>query len=194
MKSDKFVIWFVSVAGLVGFLGSIHGANAQAPAAERRFLTPIPNTTALVPPKALACTGPISKVVDVADENAKTTNAVYLNNPGGGEGGQFDKTPVLTTTVTLVQGMCLDAHLSAIVGGRLTYGVSTTTLFQVALTRTTPPLGPRHMVGHFETPYGHLPKIPAVALEAERDIDMLSANFFKELEPDCTKCLLEHTG
>jgi len=35
------------------------------------------------------------------------------------------------------------------------------------------------MVGHFETPYG-IPS-PAVALEAERDVDMLSANFFQRV-------------
>jgi hypothetical protein len=103
----------------------------------------------------------------------------YAIAPGGGEGGQFDKTPVLSTKVTLVQGMCLDAHVSAIVGSKQSYGPSALTLFQVALTRPTPPFGPRHMVGHYHTPYG-IPS-PAVALEAEHDVDMFAANFFQRV-------------
>jgi len=61
--------------------------------------------------------------------------------------------------------------------------VAATTLFQVTLTflpATNPPLaGPRHMVGHFETPYGR--PSPAVALEAERDVDMYASNFFQKV-------------
>lgn len=132
----------------------------------------------------LGCTGPILRVNDVAFEGLKFTSANYFANPGGGEGGGFDKTPVLSTKVTLAKGTCLDAHLSAIVGSRQTYGVAPLTLFQVTLTFlppfTPPLLGPRHMVGHFERPYGSN-NGPAVALEAEHDVDMYSSNFFQKV-------------
>jgi hypothetical protein len=124
----------------------------------------------------LGCTGPISRVIDVAYEGVKTTLVVFGNGAGGGEGGQFDKTPVLSTKVELVEGMCLDAHFSALVGSGQTYSGSSLALFQVTLTG---PAGPRHMVGHYETPYGIAS--PAVALEAERDVDMIGANFFQRV-------------
>jgi hypothetical protein len=60
-------------------------------------------------------------VIDVGYEGVKTTTAVYGTNPGGGEGGQFDKTPVLSTKVELGENACLNAHLSAIVGSKQTY-------------------------------------------------------------------------
>jgi hypothetical protein len=56
--------------------------------------------------------------------------------------------------------------------------VSNLTLFQVTLSRM-PNGPPRHVVGHYETPYG-IPS-PAVALEAERDVDMFAANFFQRV-------------
>ena len=64
-------------------------------------------------------------------------------SPGGGEGRQYDPIPVLTTTITLMQGTCLNAHLSANVGSRQTYNnyvppISPMTMFQVTLTRPTP--------------------------------------------------------
>ncbi len=128
----------------------------------------------------LGCRGPVSLVLDTGFEGLKFTSAVYGTSPGGGEGGQFDKTPVLTTKINLVEGTCLDAHVSAIVGSRQAYGVSNLTLFQVTLTKTSAPVaGPRHMVGHYETPYGN--PSPAVALEAERDVDMYSSNFFQRV-------------
>lgn len=193
MRRNKSV---VCLLGLIGILGAANATYAQAPAPapapgtspipERGFLTQEPTNAppgvAPVPPPPafLACTGPISRVIDVAFEGVKVTAAHFGSNPGGGEGRQFDPIPVLSTKVTLAAGMCLDAHLSAIVGSKQTYGRSALTLFQVSLTRTTPPaLGPRHMVGHFETPYGI--QSPAVALEAERDVDMLSANFFQRV-------------
>src|SRR5438034_7208918 len=80
MKRSKSVVCFVSLVGLIGFLGTTNGANAQAPAPERRFLTPEPNREAAptpVPPRPLACTGPISRVIDVADENVRTTTALF---------------------------------------------------------------------------------------------------------------------
>lgn len=131
-------------------------------------------------PAPLACRGPVSLVLDTAFEGLKFTPAVYGTNPGGGEGGQFDKTPVLSTRVTLAQGTCLDAHVSAIVGSAQAYGVSNLALFQVTLTRVAPAAAPpRHMVGHYETPYGR--PSPAVALEAERDVDMYASNFFQRV-------------
>jgi hypothetical protein len=144
---------------------------AKAPTAQAAQAAPAP----------LGCRGPITQVLDVAFEGLKFTSAVYGTNPGGGEGGQFDKTPVLSTKVTLAQGTCLDAHVSAIVGSAQAYGVSSLTLFQVTLTRIAPPpaAGPRHMVGHYETSYGR--PSPAVALETERDVDMYASNFFQRV-------------
>jgi hypothetical protein len=126
----------------------------------------------------LRCDGEVSRVIDVADESVHTTAAIFGTSPGGGEGGQFDKTPVLTVDkVRIDDGSCLNAHLSAIVGSAQTYGVAPLALFQVTLTSVDGSIGPRHMVGHYETPYGIAS--PAVALEAENDVDMLGANFFQ---------------
>jgi len=55
-------------------------------------------------PAPLGCQGPITKVIDTGYEDLKFTPAVYGTNPGGGEGGQFDRTPVLSTRVTLAAG------------------------------------------------------------------------------------------
>ena len=123
----------------------------------------------------LSCRGPIRMVTDIADENTRFTPANFFTMPGGGEGGGFDKTPLLTTRVSLKAG-CLNAHLDAIVGSQL-YGVAGLTMFQVTLTRAGG--GPRHMVGHFEHPFGS--NSPAVATEAERDVDMFAANFFQKV-------------
>jgi len=112
------------------------------------------------------------QVQDIAFEGVKTTVWNYAVAGGGGEGGRFDKVPVLSTNVTLRSG-CLNAHFSAMVGSQI-YGVSNMTLFQVTL--TPPGGGPLHMVGHYETPYGVA--APAVASTAEYDVDMLAANFY----------------
>lgn len=122
------------------------------------------------------CRGPITRVEDVGDETWKTTAANFNVPAGGGEGGRFDKTPVLSTRVT-VQAGCLDAHFSAIVGGRI-YGSAPTTVFQVTL-RPVAGGAPRHMVGHYETPYGQ--NAPAIGIGAENDVDMVSANFFQRI-------------
>ena len=100
------------------------------------------------------CRGPVAMVTDVGFEGVKTTGFNFSNNTGGGESGRFDKRPVLTTKVRLEEGTCLNAHFSAIVGSRQTYGVASITMFQVTLT----PAGgaPQHMYGHYETPYGTL--------------------------------------
>ncbi|HEV7644767.1 MAG TPA: hypothetical protein VGO50_12550 [Pyrinomonadaceae bacterium] len=131
-------------------------------------------------PEVLECTGPVSRVLDVAFEGLKFTPADYFTLPGGGEGGGFDKTPVLSTKVRLVEGVCLNAHFSAIVGGEQTYGVAPLALFQVSLTPAVAGGMPRHMVGHYENPYGGL-NGPAIAEEAERDVDMIAGNFFQRV-------------
>ena len=123
------------------------------------------------------CRGPVSMVTDVGFEGVKTTGFNFSNNTGGGESGRFDKRPVLTTKVHLEEGTCLNAHFSAIVGSRQTYGVASIAMFQVTLT----PAGgvPQHMYGHYETPYGIYG--PAVAIEAERDVDTFGSNFFQKV-------------
>jgi len=121
------------------------------------------------------CEGPIARVQDAGDETWRTTAANFNAPAGGGEGGRFDKTPVLSTKVKLGPG-CIDAHFSAIVGGRI-YGAAPTTVFQVSLTPAGG--GPRHMVGHYETPYGQ--NSPAIGIGAEPDVDMVSANFFQRI-------------
>lgn len=175
MKPAGHVSLLASFAALV-VAGTLNGASAQ----ERRFIEePQQEVPSAAAPKPLACTGPITKVIDVADESLKLTSALYGSTPGGGEGGQFDKTPVLSAKVTLTQGACLNAHLSVIVGNGQLYGRSRMALFQVTLTR--PGTGPRHMVGHYERPFGVTPMSPAVAIEAERDVDMLAAHFFQKV-------------
>ena len=124
------------------------------------------------------CRGPITRVMDVAYEGVKTTAFNWSSTGGGGESGRFDRTPVLSTTVGLEAGACLNAHFSAMVGSRQMYGVASITLFQVTLTRM-PGGTPRHMVGHYDTPYGTFG--PAIAIEAERDVDMIAGNFFQRV-------------
>ncbi|HEX6087249.1 MAG TPA: hypothetical protein VF266_22150 [Thermoanaerobaculia bacterium] len=151
-----------------------------------RLLTPNPAGAAPFHDqlKPESCRGAVSLVTDVGFEGVKTTAHNFSNATGGGESNRFDKTPVLTTKVELRDG-CLNAHLSALVGSAQTYGVSPVTLFQVTLTPTwilVPPT--RHMYGHYETPYGIYG--PAVAIEAEGDVDELSANFFQRVGTDPT--------
>jgi hypothetical protein len=180
MKPNKSLIWFVSLVGLIGFVSSTNGANAQAPAQERPFFSPDPREAAApLEQQTLGCTGPTGRVIDVGYDGMKRTTAVYGSGPGGGEGKQFDRTPLLSTKVTLNRGACLNAHLSAIMGSRL-YGVSSMALFQVSLTRM-PGGTPIHMVGHYHTPFGVSPQSPAIGMEAERDVDMLGANFFQKI-------------
>lgn len=178
MKSHSHAIWIAGLAGLACLLGAVDRVSAQ----ERPFIVEPKGeapTPAAPQPALMGCGGPITKVMDLGYEGLKTTTAVYGTNPGGGEGGQFDKVPVLTTKVQLAANSCLDAHLSAIVGSKQTYGRSPLTLFQVTLTRPGTP--PKAIFGHYRTPYGHAPPSPAVALEAERDVDMFAANFFQRV-------------
>jgi hypothetical protein len=183
---NRYVIGLLGSVALLGIFGTATGTSAQEPTQERRFFSREPreptdqtrDSAAPAPTTILRCTGPVARVMDLADEGVRTTSAVFGTNPGGGEGRQFDKTPLLSTKLNLTKETCLDAHLSAIVGSRQTYGRSPLTLFQVTLTPATGG-GLRHIVGHYETPYG-IPS-PAVALEAERDVDMFAANFFQRV-------------
>lgn len=130
------------------------------------------------PAKQEQCRGLVSLVQDIGYEGVKTTPHNFSSPTGGGESMRFDRTPVLSTKVDLREG-CLNAHFSAIVGSAQTYGgVSPITLFQVTLTPTTGGL-PQHMYGHYETPYGIYG--PAVAIEAERDVDTFGSNFFQRI-------------
>ena len=181
MKHNRHVFWFMTLVALFVLLNTARRVDAQ----ERQTFTKEQQEQArkgaaqAPAPLPLGCRGPVTQVLDLGDENLKFTPAVFGTNPGGGEGGQFDKTPVLTTRVSLAQGTCLDAHLSAIVGSKQSYGVSRMTLFQITLTSLAPVGAPRHMVGHFERPFGSTS--PAVALEAERDVDMYASNFFQRV-------------
>jgi hypothetical protein len=160
-------------------------ANAQQ---ERGFFTPPPKSrdgevsiAAIHPITDLRCRGPINFVTDTAYEGVKTTAYNWSVVGGGGDGARFDTTPVLTTVVNLEPDTCLNAHFSAIAGSRQTYGpgISRIAMFQVTLTPLTSSGGgvPQHMIGHYDTPYGLYG--PAVAIEAERDVDTLGANFFQ---------------
>ncbi len=180
MKHRRDAIWFAGLAAMVGLLTTGPGATAR----ERGFFAIEPNREAeqnqdaaapSIPPAVYECSGPIASVSDLGYEDVRTTSAVFGTSPGGGEGGQFDKTPLLSTKVELEKGTCLDAHLSALVGSNQSYGGSRLTLFQVTL--TAPGAAPQHMMGHYETPYGIAS--PAVATEAERDVDMFASNFFQ---------------
>jgi hypothetical protein len=174
MKHNKTVISLLTLVALIVLFGTANGAYAQQRPmfskeeveASRRPAQPV-----------LGCTGAITRVIDVADESLRSTTAVFGTNPGGGEGGQFDRTPVLSTTVTLTRGACMDAHVSAFMGSQQTYRLpSSLALFQVSVTR----LGvTKAIVGHYKTPGGF--NSPAVGLEAERDVDMFAANFFQRV-------------
>lgn len=145
--------------------------SSPASAQGKTFLVPGQGfEPAVVPPP---CKGKVTQVADLAYEDVKTTAWNYGAVGGGGIGGHFDKTPVLSTSVTLRAG-CLNAHFSAMAGSTI-YGVSNMTLFEITL--TPPSGGPLiPMIGHYPTPYG-IPA-PAVALSAEYDVDMIGANFY----------------
>jgi hypothetical protein len=124
------------------------------------------------------CRGMVNLVQDIGFEGLKTTGHNFNDPTGGGESGRFDKTPVLSTKVELKEG-CLNAHFSAVTGSAQFYGTSPITFFQVTLTPTDGSSGPRHMYGHYETPYGIYG--PAVFIEAESDVDTIGANFFQRI-------------
>jgi hypothetical protein len=123
------------------------------------------------------CRGPVNRVLDLADESWRSTSANFNVPAGGGEGGRFDKTAVLSTKITVREAGCINAHFSAIVGSGRIYGGAPMAVFQVTLTPAGG--GPRHMVGHFETPFGQ--PAPAIGIEAETDVDMVAGNFFQRV-------------
>ena len=183
MKHLGRKLYLLGVFGVIALLGAA-GANAQKLESQFYSLSQTPTLDAPssdVPHPggvASSCRGPLKLVSDVGFEGLRTTAWNFAAIGGGGEGGRFDPVPVLSTTVTLVQGTCLNAHLSAIVGSRQTYGAafSALTLFQVTLTPAGAVAPIQHMYGHYETPYGVY--APAVAIEAERDVDTFGSNFF----------------
>ena len=124
------------------------------------------------------CRGAITQVTDVGFEGVKTTAHNWSSPTGGGESKRYDIRPVLSTKVELREG-CLNAHFSAIVGSAQTYGTSPITMFQVTLTPAVAGGVPQHMYGHYETPYGIYG--PAVAIEAETDVDTFGSNFFQRI-------------
>ena len=124
------------------------------------------------------CRGFVNFVGDVGFEGIKTTNHNFNDATGGGESKRFDKTPVLSMKVELREG-CLNAHFSAVTGSAQMYGTSPITFYQVTLTPADGSTGPRHMYGHYETPYGIYG--PAVFIEAEGDVDTIGANFFQTI-------------
>ena len=174
MKRTSVLIHLFALTVAVVAAGAI-GAQEQ-----RGFLS-LENAAALHDPKLPAeCRGPISFVTDAGFEGIKTTTHNWSNVGGGGESGRFDKTPVLSTKVRLEEGTCLNAHFSAIVGSRQTYAAAASiTMFQVTLTPAIAGGTPQHMYGHYETPYGLYG--PAVAVEAERDVDTFGSNFFQRV-------------
>lgn len=145
MAFHRYKLPFAGLAALILSLGPADAANL----AEQGFFAPLrekaPQSMKLKMPSSYSCSGPISQVTDVADENWRSTSAVFGTTPGGGEGKQYDPKPLLTTKIKAGNGTCLNGHLSAIVGNGKIYGVSRLAMFQVTL---TPANGsPRHMVG-----------------------------------------------
>jgi hypothetical protein len=184
MKRHWQNLGLISMIALAVLLGAASGVLAQTP--EPNFfgrVTPQDPTAKVAHPAVvLNCKGSTVKAItDVAFEGFLFTPTAFAPGSGGGEGGCFAPTPVLSTTVTIPTGFtCLNAHFSAILGSQQTYGPALNRLgiFQVTLTRlVVPPTPPQHMIGHYETPYG-LP-CPAIGIEAERDVDTFGANFFQ---------------
>ena len=163
--------------GLVLALSSQSGLRAQTIGPS--FFVESAALKAAHPAGGARCSGPLRFVNDVGFEGVKVTGFNWANATGGGEGKRYDPVPVLTTSVALSTGTCLNAHLSALVGSKVTYGVAALTMFQVTLTPLVAGGVPQHMYGHYETPYGIF--APAVAIEAERDVDEFSANFFQRV-------------
>ncbi len=156
---------------------------ADAQTMQSRFMAKPANATEVTraphPAAQAKCRGAVNVVQDVGDESVRFTAWNFGTLGGGGDGGRFDPVPLLSTTVSLQNSACINAHLSAILGSAQTYGgLSALAVFQVSLT----PLGglvPQHMFGHFETPYGLYG--PAIGIEAETDVDTFGANFFQSV-------------
>lgn len=189
MKTSRGVLGLIGLAAVLVLPSTASIVKAQGTAADAQFggglLTRAKSDAAAkqaAPPHnpmvMYRCSGRVVQKTDVAYEGVKTTASNWSHpTNGGGETGRFDKAPLLTATVKLSPG-CLNAHLSAIVGSKKTYGagISSITMFQVTLAPTGT-AAYRHMIGHYDTPYGLYG--PAVALEAENDVDMYASNFFQ---------------
>ncbi len=146
------------------------------------------------------CEGPVTQVIDIGDESLRTTPAVFGSSPGGGIGGQFDPNPLLDVFVDIPDGACLDAHFSGLVGSGPLYGKSALAMFEVTVQAASPVFAPgTALIGHFPTPFG-VPS-PAVALEPERDVDEIGANFFihagggpREIKPGKNRVIVWWAG
>lgn len=146
------------------------------------------------------CEGPVSQVVDIGDENVRTTGAVFGTSPGGGIGGQFDPNPLLDVFVDIPPGACLDAHFSALVGNALPSGGSPLAMFEVTVQEASPVFAPgTALIGHFPTPFGLAS--PAVAIQAEQSVDEMGANFFikagdgpREIRPGKSRVIVWWAG
>jgi hypothetical protein len=183
MKRHWQNLGLISMIALAVLLGAASGVLAQTPQS-KFFVSSDPTAKVAHPAAVLNCRGTtVKSITDVAFEGFLFTPTAFALGAGGGEGGCFNPTPVLTTTVTIPTTFtCLNAHFSAILGSQQTYGAALNRLgiFQVTLTRLVTPLPPpQHMIGHYETPYG-LP-CPAIGIEAERDVDTFGANFFQRI-------------
>jgi hypothetical protein len=164
----------LAVAGPLAIAGT---ANAQSATFYQEGANKLGKHMPLEVPGIESCTGKVRLVQTTINESLLTTTAVFGTSPGGGQGGQFDPTPILTIpNVRIAPGQCLTAHLSAMVGNGATYGVSTEAVFQVSLTPTGGG-APVAMEGHYATPYGY--SSPAVATAAYSDVCMFAANFFQ---------------
>ena len=165
---------------LVVLIVALGAASLAAGQEQRGFLDKSAAAAQHDPTIPAECRGPLTFVTDVGFEGVKSTSFNFSSATGGGDGKRFDRTPVLSTKVTLAERTCLNAHLSAIVGSAQTYGgVSPIAMFQVTLTSLATGGPPQHMYGHYETPYGLYG--PAVAIEAERDVDTFGSNFFQRV-------------
>lgn len=172
-------IWMVALVALLAGVGATFGAVEEG----TPFFTENPEQLdKAYSSTSLFCQGKVNSVIDAADESVRFTNAIYGTGPGGGEGGQFDRTPVITVKEVVLEEGCINVHFSVISGSAQSYGVAPMGLFQITLTPADGSGPPVALVGHYNTPYG-IPS-PAVALEAETDVDMLGANFFRAIGDD----------
>jgi len=193
MKHHRGVVWSISLIAFLILPGTTCVVSAQGAAGDSQFsggvlgrskaeITAAKQMSASPhnPTIPYSCSGRVLQKTDVAFEGVKITTANWANPAnGGGETGRFDKVPILSTRVRL-RGGCLNAHVSAIVGSKKTYGlffnVSSITFFQVTLTAAGT-VNHQHMIGHYDMPYNQYG--PAVMLEAENDVDMYASNFFQ---------------
>lgn len=185
MTHLKHAFSLLGMIGLIILMGTVRTVIAQVPEifskaeiekamAEGRDNARKPRLQAAALP--LQCFGSISWVTSIAIEGLKSTPANISSPQGGGEGGRFDKNPLMSTTLRLEKGTCLDAHFSAMLfSSQAVAGVAPMTYFQVSLSRLENTLVPHHMVGHI--PFG----APFVPFEADRSFEMYASNFFQKV-------------